>query len=237
MIRVTEKINPCSLNIIDCGLSAFGDILQLQHNLSQERLLDKIPNTVLLVEHKPVITLGARTSSNKLLKDHKELAKENIEIFSIRRGGGTTAHNPGQLVFYPIMNLRQLGLGISEYVRKLEAIGIELLKQLDVQATRRRGFPGLWVGKKKIASIGVRVSKSITYHGMAINISNDLGIFEHMVPCGLEGVEMTSVLKETARKHSMSEVKERLSELLVSHFSNKEFFKYETRGQAAKMAS
>jgi lipoate-protein ligase B len=237
MIRAIEKFDPCFLNIIDCGLSAYGEILQLQHNLRQERLLDKIPNTVLLVEHSPVITLGARKSANKLLKPREELAKEHIEVFSIRRGGGTTAHNPGQLVFYPIINLSRLGLGISEYVRQLEAIGIELLKQFNVQADRRKGFPGIWVGDKKIASIGVRVSKAITYHGMAINISNDLGIFEYMIPCGLEGVEMTSVLKETSRKYHMSEVKKRLSRLLTNHFSSEEPFKYENRGQAAKMAS
>lgn len=237
MIRAVEQFNHCSLDIIDCGLSAYGDILQLQHNLRQKRIPDKIPNTVLLVEHKPVITLGARSSANKLLKDRKELAKEHIEVFSIRRGGGTTAHNPGQLVFYPIMNLRQLGLGISEYIRQLEAIGIELLKQLDVQAVRCKGLPGLWVGGKKIASIGVRVSKSITYHGMAINIRNDLGIFEYMIPCGLDGVEMTSVLKETARKYQMSEVKKKLTKLLTSHFSNEESFKHQNHRPPAKMVT
>ncbi len=140
-------------------------------------------------------------------------------MVEIRRGGGTTAHNPGQLVLYPILDLQKLGLGISEYIRELEAIGAELLEQLGLTSQRHKGRPGLWVGEKKIACIGVRVSKSVTYHGMAINIQNDLGIFDLFVPCGLDGVEMTSVRKETGRLHSMNEIKRRLSQLLVSHFS------------------
>ena len=149
------------------------------------------------------------------------MAQQNIDVVDIRRGGGTTAHNPGQLVFYPILYLPDLGLGISEYIRKLEAIGIDLLEQLDVKTQRRKGFPGLWVNDRKIASIGVRVSKFVTYHGMAINIQNDLSIFDYLIPCGLENVKMTSVLNETGKKHPMNEVKSCLSQLLVQHFKSK----------------
>ena len=205
--------------ILDCGLAKYDEILEKQHQLHEDRLLGKIPDTILLVEHYPVITLGARQSANKLLVGKEELAKNNIDIVETRRGGGTTAHNPGQIVFYPILNLQQFSLGINEYVRELEAIGIELLEYMDVQAQRKKGFPGLWVADRKIASIGVRVSKQITYHGMAINIRNDLDIFDLFVPCGLTGVEMTSVLKETGKKHPMSKVKEKLSQLLTEHFS------------------
>jgi lipoate-protein ligase B len=107
---------------------------------------------------------------------------------------------------------------VGEYIRALEDIGIELLSQFEVNAERKKGFPGLWVGPKKIASIGVRVSRQVTYHGMAINISNDLQIFSHFVPCGIDGVEMTSVLKETGLQHMMSEVKQRLTGLLRTYF-------------------
>ncbi len=207
------------IRILDCGLAKYREILEKQNQLHEARLLGKIPDTILLVEHYPVITLGARQSANKLLVTAEELAKNNIEVIETRRGGGTTAHNPGQIVFYPILHLQELGLGISEYIRELEAIGIELLEHLKVQAQRRKGFPGLWTDDKKIASIGVRVSKQITYHGMAINIQNDLNIFDLLVPCGLAGVEITSVLKETGRKHPMSKVKEKLSRLLTEHFS------------------
>ena len=208
-----------SLHIINCGLADYRQILQLQHQLQEKRRLSEIQNTVLIVEHPPVITLGARQSANKLLVNKEELIRKNIDVVDIRRGGGTTAHNPGQLVFYPILNLQEFDLGISEYIRVLESIGIELLEQLDVHSKRRKGFPGLWIGAKKIASIGVRVSKFITYHGMAININNDLGIFDFLIPCGLDDVEMISVQEQTGKQCSMSHVKERLSDLLIKHFS------------------
>ena len=207
------------LRIVDCGLDDYGHVLQLQHELSKKRHRGEIPNTVLIVEHPPVITLGARQSANKLLASREDLTQRHIGVVDIRRGGGTTAHNPGQLVFYPILHLKQFGLGISEYIRELEAIGTELLQQLGVSSWRRKGFPGLWVGDKKIASIGVRVSKYVTYHGMAINIQNDLSIFDFMVPCGLDNVEITSVLKETGEHHSMTQLKKKLSKLLIKHFS------------------
>jgi len=207
------------LHIIDCGLANYREVLQLQHRLREKRREGEIPDTVLIVEHSPVITLGARQSTNKLLAGREDLAQRHIDVVDIRRGGGTTAHNPGQLVFYPILNLQQLNLGISEYIRELESIGAELLEQLGVHAERKKGYPGLWVGTKKIASIGVRVSKFITYHGMAINIQNDLSIFEFITPCGLDGIEMTSALNETGKRCSISQVKEGLSQLLIRHFS------------------
>ena len=186
--------------------------------MRDKRRRGEIPNTVLIVEHPAVITLGARQSANKLLTSREDLAQKQIDIVDIRRGGGTTAHNPGQLVFYPILHLQGLDLGISEYIRELEAIGAELLQQLGVRSRRRKGFPGLWVDNRKIASIGARVSKFVTCHGMAINIQNDLSIFDYIVPCGLDGVEMTSVRKETGRQNSMTHVKEKLSQLLIRHF-------------------
>jgi len=208
-----------SLRIIDCGLADYREILQLQHYLQEKRRLGEIQNTVLIVEHPPVITLGARQSANKLLATKDDLAQKHIDIVDIRRGGGTTAHNPGQLIFYPILNLQELNLGIGQYIRKLESIGAELLEQSGVQAERREGLPGLWVGEKKIASIGVRVSKFVTYHGMSINIKNDLSIFAFIIPCGLDGLEMTSQLKQTGKHCSMKLAKERLSQLLIRHFS------------------
>lgn len=209
----------CLLNIRDCGLADYRQILQLQQVLRQKRQQNEIPNTVLIVEHPAVITLGARQSSNRLLVNREDLVQKHIDVADVRRGGGTTAHNPGQLVFYPILNLQQTSFGINEYIRELEVIGAELLEQLDVHSMTRKGFPGLWVGKKKIASIGVRVSRHITYHGMAINIQNDLSIFDFIVPCGLDNIEMTSVLKETGNKHPMNKIKQKLAELLKEHFS------------------
>ena len=219
MLAAADKTKSCSLCVHDCGLADYREVLQQQHELREKRRRGEIPNTVLIVEHPAVITLGARQSANKLLTSREDLAQKHIDVVDIRRGGGTTAHNPGQLVFYPILHLQELGLGISEYIRELEAIGAELLQQLGISSRRRKGFPGLWVGDRKIASIGARVSKFVTYHGMAINIQNDLSIFDFIVPCGLDGVEITSVLKETGRQNSMTHVKEKLSQLLINHFS------------------
>jgi lipoate-protein ligase B len=216
-ICAVKSVN--SLCIIDCGLADYKEILQLQHQMQEKRRLGEIQNTVLIVEHLPVITLGARQSANKLLSNRDDLAKKHIDVVDIRRGGGTTAHNPGQLIFYPILNLQELDLGISEYIRKLESIGAELLEQSGVHAERKKGLPGLWIGEKKIASIGVRVSKFISYHGMAVNIKNDLSIFEFIIPCGLDGVEMTSLLKQTGKHCSIPLAKKRLSQLLTRHFS------------------
>lgn len=217
-----------TLRICDCGIIEYRKALELQHQLRNQRRNDQIPNTVLVAEHLPVITLGARKSNNKLLVEHGELTEKNIDLIEIRRGGGATAHNQGQLVFYPVFKLTDLDLGINEYVRLLEQTGIELLEGLGVSSRRRKGFVGLWVEDRKIASIGVRVSKMVTYHGMAINIQNDLSIFNNMVPCGIDGVVMTSVFKEKNVKYPMNDVKKKLAELLIKHFSTEELTEYET---------
>jgi lipoate-protein ligase B len=227
MAITTKTIKKQALRICDCPVLGYREALERQFFLRDKRRQDKIVNTVLLVEHRPVITFGARQSANKLLVSREELAEHKIDAVDVRRGGGTTAHTPGQLVFYPIMNLETLGLGINEYVRSLEAIGIELLAQLGVKSERKKGFPGLWVDDKKIASIGVRVSKFITYHGMAINIQNDLSIFDLIVPCGLDDVKVTCVYELTGRKNSMAKVKKQLARLLVKYFSTEELVEYE----------
>jgi lipoyl(octanoyl) transferase len=210
------------LRILDCGLGDYRQVLAFQQDLQEQRRAGRITDTVLIVEHPPVITLGARKTANKLLVDAGELDRRGIDLVEIRRGGGATAHNPGQLVFYPLLHLGELGLDITAYVRTLEQIGIELLADLGVESDRRRGFPGLWVGPRKIASLGVRVSRLVTCHGMAINIRNDLSIFGHMIPCGLDGVQMTSVQKETGEAHDMEPVKARLAALLLRHFDERE---------------
>jgi lipoate-protein ligase B len=226
MLETKTKLYP--LKIYDHGITDYRDILKLQHQLRDKRRNNEISNTVMLLEHLPVITLGARKSANKLLLSPDELHERNIEAVKIRRGGGITAHNPGQLVIYPIVHLGQLKLGISEYIQLLQKIGIKLLRKLGVQSQMRKGYPGLWVDEKKIASIGVRVSKLVTCHGMAINIKNDLGIFDLFVPCGIEGVQITSVYSETGKEYSMQKVKSILTELLIEHLSDKESAVYES---------
>jgi len=220
MLEKATKSYP--LKICDYGTANYGDILNLQHQLRDKRRSGEIPNTIILVEHPPVITLGARKSANNLLLSLEQLYKRNIDVVQIRRGGGITAHNPGQLVIYPILHLGQLKLGISDYIQFLQKIGIKLLLQLGVRSQMRKGYPGLWADERKIASIGVRVSKLVTCHGMAINLQNDLSIFDLFVPCGIEGVKVTSACNETGIKNPMKQVKGILSELLIQHLSSKE---------------
>jgi lipoate-protein ligase B len=217
------------LVIRDCGLVPYAEALALQLDLCAKRHENAIGNTVLLVEHPAVITLGARKSENKLLQSRENLTRQGIDVVDVRRGGGTTAHNPGQIVAYPILELKSLALDINGYVRQLEAIGIDLLEQFGVAAARRKGYPGLWTGEKKIGAIGVQLKKWVTLHGMAININNDLGIFANIVPCGIEGVRITSVKNETAATEPMAEVKQRLSRLCVKYFSSEELATYEDK--------
>jgi len=206
------------LRIIDCGLSRYEQVLGRQQQMVEMRRRDIIPDTVLMVEHMAVVTLGARRSANKLKIPAIELEGMGIDVAEVRRGGGVTAHNPGQLVIYPIMRLTQRFAGVTEYVRSLEEVGIKLLAHLGVNAHRQKGFPGLWVGQRKIGSLGVRVSRQIAYHGMAINIYNDLHIFDWIIPCGLDKVEMTSAQLESGQDYTMSEVKQELSMLLAQYW-------------------
>jgi lipoate-protein ligase B len=209
-----------NLIIRDCGLAGYTEILSLQQQLLADRQADAIPNTILLVEHPPVITLGARKSENKLLTDEATLKNEGIEIIAIGRGGGTTAHNPGQLVIYPIVKLKSLKLDVPQFVRLVEQFGLELLDTLGVIAHRQKGLPGLWVEKQKIASVGIQIKKWVTMHGIAINICNDLTIFDYIVPCGLENVKMTSAAQQTGKKYNMEEIKKTAAQLCGQLFSS-----------------
>ncbi len=216
-----------TLHIRRCGIIPFHEALELQHHLVDCRRRKKIPDTVLILQHPPVITLGARKAANMLMTHPDILKKKNIEVITIRRGGGATVHNPGQLVFYPVLDLRSLGLGISDYVRKLEKIGCQLLARFGVRTSTRKGFPGLWLKNAKIASIGVRVSKFITYHGMAINIHNDLSLFGHIVPCGIANIQITSVYEQTKRKIAIQKAEQILTALLRRHFRHRKSDDYE----------
>ncbi len=211
--------NDFKLAVRDCGVMDYSQALKMQMELCFQRQADAINNTVLIVEHPAVITLGARKTENKLLTDEAALKGQGIEVVRVGRGGGTTAHNPGQLVLYPIIKLKTLKLDVNSYIRLLEQIGIELLESLGIESRRKKGFPGLWVSERKIASIGVQLKKWVSFHGLAININNDLSIFGHFVPCGLDGVVITSVQKETKKPADMGEVKDKLKALCLQTFA------------------
>lgn len=221
VVLMTET-GTAKLDIIDLVTKSYAEVLELQLELCQKRQEDAADNTVLIVEHPAVITLGARKSENKLLTKESVLRERGIEVVRVGRGGGTTAHNPGQLVFYPIIKLKSLGLDVNAYVRSLEQVGIELLQWLGVESDRRKGFPGLWIGETKIASVGVQLKKWVSLHGMAININNDLNIFAHIVPCGLKDVVITSVQKETGKPADMEAVKDQLTMLCKTRWTSQE---------------
>ncbi|MDD5011663.1 MAG: lipoyl(octanoyl) transferase LipB [Phycisphaerae bacterium] len=219
-----------NIEIIDCGKMDYQSALDMQEKAFQSLLEGIGKDTVFIVEHPPTITLGARQSANKLLKDPDAIKLSGIEIFQIRRGGGATAHNPGQIVIYPIINLKKNNLSVSDFVHLLEKIGIEFLAELGVSCQTRKAFPGLWIEDKnprnpcnprlKIASIGVQIKKWLTFHGMAININNNLDIFDLIVPCGIDNIEMTTAAKELNKKINLNSAKDILKKILLKYFAN-----------------
>jgi len=150
---------------------------------------------LLLVEHRPVITVGRFGNYSNILYPEEYLKELGIAIYKTSRGGDVTYHGPGQLVGYPIINLRGFKLGIKSYVHSLEDTVIEVLRNFDIVAERRLKYPGVWIGREKIASIGIKVSKRISMHGLALNVNNDLNNFSLIVPCGIGEGGVTSIRK------------------------------------------
>ena len=186
------------LAVVDLGRRPYAPVLELQRALCRARgegLIDQ--DILLLVEHDPVMTLGRSTKTSSLPVPIADLPAHGVEVFEIERGGDVTFHGPGQLVGYPIVDLQKLKPDLHWYLRELEGALIDALATLGIPGQRIQGQTGVWVGPRKIASIGVHVKKWITFHGFALNITTDLKYFDLIVPCGIDGVEMTSVLRET----------------------------------------
>jgi lipoate-protein ligase B len=175
------------------GAMPYEPALKLQQRLMQARAERRIPDILLLLQHSSVFTIGRFRGEEDLIATAETLAQEGITVCHTNRGGGITYHGPGQLVGYPIINLKETGLGVREYIWKLEEAIIRLLLALGIQGGRVADYPGVWVGKKKICSVGIHVSHGITMHGFALNVNNDLRYFEYIRPCGLRGEVMTSL--------------------------------------------
>lgn len=183
-------------------MRAYAEVLLLQRELAAQRVSGALADDVLLlVEHPPVVTLGRRAADNKLpaAVTAEYLAARNVELFEVERGGGVTFHGPGQLVGYPIVDLRQHRQDLHWYLRQLEEVLIRTLGTYGIDAERNPGFTGVWTGGRKIASIGVHARGWVTWHGFALNVTTDLSYFELMTPCGIDGVEMTSIARERER--------------------------------------
>jgi lipoyl(octanoyl) transferase len=168
------------------------------------------PDEFLLLEHDPVYTIG-RSPDRSSLRGATHLPHPLVEI---NRGGQATYHGPGQLVGYPILDLRPRGQDLHRYLRGLEGVIIRALLECGVSATRREGLTGVWAGQRKIASIGVGVRRWITMHGFALNVVDDLAPFEHITPCGIGGVQMTSIERETGHATVVRDVADRLAEMM-----------------------
>ena len=188
------------------GLVPYGDALKLQQRLVQKRAEGAIPDTLILLQHPPVLTIGRFRGIDDILASPATLTQEGIAVFRTNRGGGVTYHGPGQLVGYPILNLKELNLGVREYVHELEEVIISLLVEFGVNGVRNHGYPGVWVEGEKICSIGIHVSRGITMHGFALNVDTDLHHFNYINPCGMTGNRMTSLAKVLSRPVAVEEV-------------------------------
>jgi lipoyl(octanoyl) transferase len=208
--------------VVRCGIVPYEEAREAQLRLQGERQRGEIPDVLLLLEHTPVYTRGRRSSAEELPMGAEWYERQGIEVRDTDRGGRVTYHGPGQLVAYPIVSLHPYGDDVLEYVRRLERVMIGALGEHGVQAGVIEGLTGVWVAgdtqtagrraenprisweigpstsgeARKIGSIGVHVSRGVTTHGLAVNVSNDLQPFEWIVPCGIEGVAMTSLARE-----------------------------------------
>ena len=169
------------------------------------------PEALALLEHPPVYTFGVRGRAEHLLAAPEALSARGAAVVRTDRGGDVTFHGPGQLVAYPILHLRARGLGAGAYVRALEATIIEALDRFGVRGERVHGRPGVWAGGAKLAAIGVRVSRGVSRHGLALNVTTDLGWFDSIVPCGLPGIEVTSLERLLDDAPSIPEVEDALA--------------------------
>jgi lipoyl(octanoyl) transferase len=234
------SLPPTSLliSVIQLGTVDYSTGLRLQAELIGARKEDRIPDTLLLLEHKPVITLGRNAKKENILLSSQLLANKGVELFETDRGGDVTFHGPGQLVGYPIFDLRGFPntggttlkyLGVVDYVRKLEEVIIRLCLEYGVPTKRIKGLTGVWTDwqrnpdsqttklrtyqltDSKIAAIGVHISRSVTSHGFALNVNTDLNYFKLIVPCGISDKPVTSLQQELGRFIDLDEIAQRVS--------------------------
>jgi lipoyl(octanoyl) transferase len=208
--------------IMRCGLVPYEEARRAQKRIEEARLAGEVPDVLLLLEHPPVYTKGRRAEPGELGMGEDWYRMQGIEVCETDRGGRVTYHGPGQLVGYPIVSLKPYGDNVHEYVRRLERLMIESLAAFGVKARVVDGLTGVWAGDpappvgaaaadvaeevaagglRKIGSIGVHVNRGVTTHGLAVNVNNDLQPFEWIVPCGIDGVRMTSITRERGRQH------------------------------------
>lgn len=209
---------------VPLGRVPYAEALELQRTLARDRILGAIPHDVLLlVEHSPVVTLGRSSKGKHLLASPEFLATKGVELFEVERGGDVTFHGPGQLVGYPIIDLKQHKQDLHWYLRQLELSLINSLGAYGIVAEQASGLTGVWTagGGRKIASIGVHARDWVTWHGFALNVTTDLSFFDLIVPCGISGVEMTSMARELGGDPNAEDVSRTVCESLAGTFNLK----------------
>jgi lipoate-protein ligase B len=200
-------------NIIDLGISEFKDTWNLQKELQEKRILGEIEDQLILVEHPAVYTLGKNASKEHILK-----RKEGVSVIQTDRGGNITFHGPGQLVGYPILDLNFYKRSITWYMRELEQLMIDVLKEYGIEGSTKKGLTGTWVKDHKIAALGVRIRRWVTMHGFSLNISPDLRYYKDIIPCGIQEYGVTSMAMIMGEEvPSMDEVKIKM----VDYFKNR----------------
>jgi len=188
------------------GLIRYADALAFQKRLEAARQSEQVPDVLLLLEHPPVYTRGRRTTADELPMGEDWYRAQGIEVTDTDRGGRVTYHGPGQLVGYPVVSLRPYRDDVHDYLRRMERMIITSLSRYGVKAGLIEGLTGVWTAeRRKIASIGVHVSRGVTTHGFAINVNNDLQPFSWIVPCGIDDCQMTSVARELGREIDMAD--------------------------------
>ena len=218
MITQPDNIAPNIIDILDLGLSPFKEVWDLQKELVKKRQNGQIKDTLILAEHEPVYTLGKNANENHILQN----SPRDVKTYQIERGGDVTYHGPGQLVGYPIIDLHNYNKSISCYMRSLEQLIIDTLAEFRVTAERKDGLTGVWVGDEKIAALGVRVTRWITMHGFALNVSPDLTYYSGIIPCGIFEYGVTSMAKQLTDEVAVDSVQQVLIEKFMNQFQTAE---------------
>jgi lipoyl(octanoyl) transferase len=204
--------------VLDLGLTPYGAALDRQLALFGERIRDRIPDTLILVEHPAVVTLGRAKTTANLRVTREELRARGVDFFEVSRGGDATYHGPGQLVGYPIFDLRQHGRDVLRFCRKVEAALVATLGSSGIAARSVPGKAGVWVGDRKIASLGISVRRWVTFHGFALNVTVDLTGFQVIRPCGEEPEIMTSMAALLRQSVAMDAVRRRVAAEFAREF-------------------
>ena len=200
------------MNILDLGRMSYNSAWDIQKEYHKKVVSGKEPDTLIIVEHEPVYTLGKNANDNHLLQS----ASEEIQVFRIERGGDITFHGPGQIVVYPILDLNRFVKSVSWYMRTLEKIIIDTLSDFEIKAELKDGLTGVWVGDEKIGAQGVRISRWVTMHGLALNVNTDLRYFDGIIPCGIFDYGVTSMEKLMGSKQDINKVKN----TIIKYFNN-----------------